>query len=56
MTRSEERLSQVEEALLQITEDSSVPRNIRRAAKEEAQVLAKKEQLHTVRANAAITI
>ena len=31
-------------------------RDSRRAAKEAAQVLAKKEQLPTVRANAAITI
>ncbi|MCS4540815.1 MAG: UPF0147 family protein [Euryarchaeota archaeon] len=51
-----EKLKQVAEVLVQIVEDTSVPRNIRRAATEARDILLKEDQSPALRASTVITI
>ena len=50
-----ERLEQVKELLIQISEDRTVPRNIRESAKKSKEILDSQEDL-TVRVDRAIQI
>lgn len=55
MTSQEEKLEQVADVLDRIAEDTSVPRNIRRAARESKEALQENED-PVVRASSAISI
>ncbi len=52
----EEKINAVSRVLEQITEDTSVPRNIRRAAKEAADWLQDRKHTPGVRASSAVNI
>lgn len=53
---NEEAFNRVNDILQHITEDTSVPRNIRRAADESKDILAKDDNEPTVRASTVISI
>ncbi len=53
---NEEAFDRVNQILQHIMEDTSVPRNIRRAAEESKDILAKDEEEPTVRASTVISI
>lgn len=53
---AEDKINSVSRLLEQITEDTSVPRNIRRAAKEAMDWLQDKKHTHGVRASSAVNI
>ena len=53
---SNEAFNRVSDILKHITEDTSVPRNIRRAAEESNEILNNKEEDSTVRASTVISI
>ncbi|MGF7117404.1 UPF0147 family protein [Methanobacterium oryzae] len=53
---SEDAFDRVNQILKHIMEDTSVPRNIRRAAEESKDILAKDDEDSTVRASTVISI
>ena len=53
---NEESFNRVEDILKHITEDTSVPRNIRRAAEESKDILSKDDDEPTIRASTVISI
>lgn len=53
---NEEAFNRVTEILQHIMEDTSVPRNIRRAAEESKDILAKDDEEPTIRASTVISI
>jgi hypothetical protein len=53
---SEDAFDRVNQILQHIMEDTSVPRNIRRAAEESKDILAKEDEDPTVRASTVISI
>ena len=53
---NEESFNRVNDILQHITEDTSVPRNIRRAAEESKDILGKDDNEPTVRASTVISI
>lgn len=56
MTAQEEKLQQVAEVMNRISEDTSVPRNIRRAAREAKESLLEEGGDPVVKASSAISI
>ncbi|KXA99133.1 hypothetical protein AKJ45_00540 [candidate division MSBL1 archaeon SCGC-AAA261F19] len=56
MSSQEEKLQQVADIMARVAEDMSVPRNIRRAAKEARNSLLKGEDDPVVKADSAISI
>ena len=56
MASEEEKMEQVLEIMNRVAEDMSVPRNIRRAAKESKEALEKEDEDPVVRAASAISI
>ncbi len=56
MTSQEEKLEQVAEIMNRVSEDTSVPRNIRKAAKEAKQSLLNEDEDPVVKASAAISV
>ncbi|MEN4017190.1 MAG: UPF0147 family protein [Methanobacterium sp.] len=53
---NEEAFNRVTEILQHIMEDTSVPRNIRRAAEESRDILAKGDEEPTIRASTVVSI
>ena len=53
---NEEAFGRVNQILQHIMEDTSVPRNIRRAAEESKDILAKEDEEPTIRASTVISI
>ena len=53
---NEEAINRVNQILQHIMEDTSVPRNIRRAAEESKDTLAKEDEEPTIRASTVISI
>jgi len=53
---NEEAFNRVTDILQHIMEDTSVPRNIRRAAEESRDILAKEDEEPTIRASTVISI
>ena len=53
-TSINEKLKEVAEILVRIVEDTSIPRNIRRAATEAREILLKEDQSPAIRASAVI--
>ena len=53
---NEEAIDRVNQILQHIMEDTSVPRNIRRAAEESKDILAKEDEEPTIRASTVISI
>jgi len=53
---NKEAFNRVTEILQHIMEDTSVPRNIRRAAEESKDILAKEDEEPTIRASTVISI
>ena len=56
MSSQEEKIEQVMEIMDRVSEDTSVPRNIRRSAKEAKEALQEEEDDAVVRAASAINI
>ncbi len=56
MSSQKEKLEQVAEIMTRVSEDTSVPRNIRKAAKEAKQSLLDEEEDPVVKASAAISV
>lgn len=56
MSSQKEKLEQVAEIMTRVSEDTSVPRNIRKAAKEAKKSLLDEEEDPVVKASAAISV